>query len=226
MHVVERTYDFATIVAERVRTQNYHIPIVSRRTAPNRNKINALAQFNAAVAERGNGVANIKDAYEVAYGIVVRDLANADKSDDERRHLAEVARHMQSIVHARLQCEQQRVSEERPQTSERHYEQRRLQRLHVVRESLESVARQFEQVNELVSGQMTTIASIERSVASISVRIDASSRELEDAAPRVYHRLHYNLQHVIAPRTFSGKLRLGVAAFACFYCALFVLGLI
>jgi len=208
---------------------HHHTPaIVSHRVAPNRNKINALAQFNRAVALATNGTAHIKDAYEVAYAIVVRDLDNPAKSDDERRHLAEVARHMQSIVHARLQSEYGRVSRERvQQPAERHYERQRVQRLCDVRDGLESLSRQFEHVNELVSQQMSTINSIERNVASINVRIDASSRELEDAAPRVYNKLRYaHLYHAIVPTTFSGKLRTGAAAFALFYCTLFVLGLI
>lgn len=201
--------------------------------APNRNKMNALAQFSSTLASTAAAAANdatqIKDAYEVAYAIVVRELDNPTKSDDERRHLAEVARHMQSIVHARLQSEYGRVSRERTHApAERNYERQRVQRLRAVRESLESVSRQFEHVSELVNQQMSTINSIERNVASISVRIDASAKELEDAAPRVYNKLRYahHLYHALVPTSFSGKLRTGVAAFALFYCTLFVLGLI
>lgn len=74
-----------------------------------------------------------------------------------------------------------------------------------IHRQLEYVSTQYEAVLRMAASQSATIGSIERNIDSIHTRIDASHRELEDAAPRRYRTWRWHRE--LCPGTLSGRLQ-------------------
>lgn len=182
-----------------------------------------MRNFTATVARADASMAELSSVYEVLYNNTASLVDDRRKNEQERLHAAEIVRHAQSLLYQRLLRERACVSSHiaRPHDAARRaYEAQRVERLHAIGSNLAAMSATFVTINELLRNQMLSIESVERNVSTIATRIDASARELEDAAPRSYHKLRYTLADALVPHTFGARARLALLLFALCYCIL------
>lgn len=146
---------------------------------------------------------DVKNAYDVAHNVALLSLEMA-ANNDSRMHWAEVVRLVESRFfkyHSSREVVQKHTYKT---TISRAPELERIER------QLNEVAVLSEIVREQVLQQMPLVNSLERNVETLTTRLDASSRELEDAAPRIYHSARRNYD--CWPRSMIARLRCCIAA--------------
>jgi len=150
----------------------------------------------------------IKDAYDVAHNVALLAAASA-QNNDARLHWAEVVR----AIESRMFKYTSMANKERRQLPFRKASPlagSRVPELETIARSLEQVAELTDIVREQVLQQMPLVNSLERNVETLTMRLDASRHELEDAAPRVYHSMRRNYDCL--PRTMAARLRCCIVA--------------
>lgn len=176
-----------------------------------------------------NDADDVKDVYDVACRNATLALENA-QNDNERRHWSEVVR----LCKSRFEnfCKRQREAEKQKQQQLVDYRRPRpatmtsgrLTELQHIERKLERVAELTLVVHSQVTQQMSSINSIERNVDTLTLRLDSSRKELEDAAPRIYHSARRN--SICFPRTMPQRIRFSFFLLAIFYFSLIALGII
>ncbi len=234
---VDRTNDFASIVHEKIKLRSGTIVSNAATTANieprkrtrrgNPNKHQALENFTSVISSANTTMHAVQDAYEVAYNVLKADLDNNQASEHSRLHTAETMRFVQSRLYERITCEREakqrsHATLDTTSAAARTYELDRVRRIQDVTRQLNTLSDMFSNVNEILHRQMLSIESIEMHISAVTTRIDASTRELEDAAPRVYHKLRYNVWQALIPHTFGERLRLAFVLFFTIYTLLLV----
>ena len=226
----DRLAEFHTIVR---RCAQKPIQWQSKCATAQNNKTLAMQNFfQHIVADADCSIDGIVDAFEVARNNAIRSL-DAAQNDNARQHWAEVVRLCETQLYKFRKQQQEKQKQQQQQlyfrkTPSSTTTDSRLAELQQIERKLERVAELTSVVRDQVLQQMSSINSIERNVETLAVRLDASQKELEDAAPRIYNaaRRNYCCWRVIAPRTTAARFRLSVAAFIIFYFVLIACGII
>ena len=120
-------------------------------------------------------------------------------------------------------AQQQRVEVEKSEWSES--QPRRAHQLGSVEQRLNETERLFGVVIDLLERHNESLGVIERNVFRIETRVDASERELSDAAPRSYRGQLGSPWYVrVMPRTTPGKARAALATLIALNLFLFFCG--
>lgn len=185
------------------RTAEFVALVAGRRTV-RRVVLSKESQARRAAYQRvwtPGGVISKQQALRVAIELT-REAQSAARNDQERCHFCMV--------------EQMLLLEEPPSPA-------RSERLRGIERQLAMVEQLYCAVQTLIAEQGHKLATVERNVNKISLRIDASEKELEDAAPRTFRTKRARF-YWWYPRSFPAKIRLAFFFLIAVNLALFYLG--
>lgn len=239
----DRSFEFEQLVAARYAQKHKPLPTKRDRWPRNKNHVNAMNNFLAALSDSTNSIEIVHDSYKVAETSSLSAFQRAQNTDSQQVW-SEIVRCIQSkyITYLKRKMFEQNqkipaaaaiqtpmkqtnnitqiieANNETPQYS-------RVAEMKKIQTKLEEISSIFLVLQAHIDRQMPLIQSLERNVDSLSIRIDASRKELEDAAPRMYHSRLRNWTYCWG-NTFSSRLRFCVCSIILCNCFLFMIGVL
>jgi hypothetical protein len=252
--MMDRTLEFEQIISARFRQKARSMPppVAPRVLAPrNKNRAAAMQNFlDILSASPSEDIETVHELYKVAETTTLTAFKRAE-NNQAKQYWSEIMRAIQSKYDTYLKKKLKAETMLAPTTTttttaaaaaastmitvvhgreqQQQQETRRIAMISIQRK-LEEISTVFLILQSHIDRQMPLIDSLERNVDSLSIRVDASRRELEDAAPRLYHntlRNYYCCYSICRlPTTFSARLRFCVCAIVLCHCFLFIIGVI